>query len=138
MKTGIRLIHLAAALFAAVLPAFAAAGAMEECDGAGERAAAAKCLASLDAETQAALKQADTAAGRAARDVEVATKRPGAYTAFASSSRAFALYQQAQCDYVRAMQPDANASPANVPSAADIARMACRIDLARDRIEVLK
>ena len=136
MKTG---IQLAAALFAAVVPAWAAAGAMEECDGAtGDRATVAKCLATLDGETQAALKQADTAAGRAARDVEVATKRPGAYTAFASSSRAFALYQQAQCDYVRAMQPDANAPPTNVPSAADIARMACRVDLARDRIEILK
>ena len=135
MKIGIR---LAAALFAAVLPAWAAAGAMEECDGAGDSAAVMKCLATLDGETQAALKQADTAAGRAARDVEVATKRPGAYTAFASSSRAFALYQQAQCDYVRAMQPDAYAPPTNAPSAADIARMACRVDLARDRIEILK
>jgi Lysozyme inhibitor LprI len=112
---------------------------MEECDGAtGDRAAAAKCLATLDAETQAALKQADTAAGRVARDIEVATKRPGAYTAFASSSRAFAIYQQAQCDYVRAIQPDANAPQTNAPSAAEIARMACRIDLARDRIEILK
>jgi hypothetical protein len=136
MKTGIQLV---AALFAAVLPAFAAAGAMEECDGAtGDRAAAAKCLATLDAETQAALKQADTAAGRVARDIEVATKRPGAYTAFASSSRAFAIYQQAQCDYVRAIQPDANAPQTNAPSAAEIARMSCRIDLARDRIEILK
>src|SRR4029450_1811248 len=100
MKTGLQLV---AALFAAVLPSFAAAGAMEECDGAtGDRAAAAKCLVTLDAEIQAALKQADTAAGRAARDIEVATKRPGAYTAFASSSRAFAFYQQGHGDYVRA------------------------------------
>ena len=83
-------------------------------------------------------RQSETAAGRAARDIEVATKRPGAYTAFASSSRAFALYQQAQCDYVRAMQPDAGAPPTAVPSAADIARLACRVDLARERIETLK
>jgi aminoglycoside phosphotransferase len=69
---------------------------------------------------------------------EFATKRPGAYTAFASSSRAFALYQQAQCDYVRVMQPDANAPPTGTPSAADIARLACRVDLARERIETLK
>jgi lysozyme inhibitor LprI len=135
MKNGIR---LAAALLAAVLPAWAAAGAMEECDGAGDPAAAMKCLATLDGETQAALKQADTAAGRAARDVEVASKRPGAYTAFASSSRAFALYQQAQCDYVRTMHPGADAPQTNVSSPADIARTACRIDLARDRIEILK
>jgi hypothetical protein len=131
-------IRVAAALFAAMVPAWASAGAMDECETAGERDAVAKCLATLDAETLASLKRTETAAGRAARDIEVATKRPGAYTAFASSSRAFALYQQAQCDYIRAMQPDANAPPTGVPSAADIARLACRVDLARDRIEILK
>ena len=104
--------NIAAAILAALFPVMAAAGAMDECGGGDDRDAAAKCLATLDGETQAALKTAETAAGRVARDVEVATKRPGAYTAFASSSRAFALYQQAQCDYVRAMQPDAGAPPA--------------------------
>jgi hypothetical protein len=131
-------LRVAAALFAAMVPAWAGAGAMDECDGAGERDAVAKCLTTLDAETLASLKRAETAAGRAARDVEVATKHPGAYTAFAASSRAFAFYQQAQCDYTRAMQPDANAPPTGVPSAADIARLACRVDLARERIETLK
>jgi len=131
-------MRIAAALLAAFVPAWASAGAMDECDAAGDRAAVAKCLTTLDAETLASLKRAETAAGRAARDAEVATKRPGAYTAFASSSRAFALYQQAQCDYIRAMQPDANVPPTDVPSAADIARLACRVDLARDRIEILK
>jgi hypothetical protein len=131
-------IRVAAALLAAMFPAWAAAGAMDECDDAGGRDAVAKCLTTLDNEGLATLKRVETAAGRAARDIEVATKRPGAYTAFASSSRAFALYQQAQCDYVRAMQPDAGAPPTGEPSAADIARLACRVDLARERIETLK
>ncbi|MEO8677258.1 MAG: hypothetical protein ABI569_16900 [Casimicrobiaceae bacterium] len=126
------------ALAAALFPAFAAAAAMDECDDAGDREAVAKCLTNLDGEALAALKRAETAAGRAARETEVATKRPGAYTAFASSSRAFALYQQAQCDYVRSMQPDAGAPAAAVPSAADLARLACRVDLARARTEILK
>jgi len=129
---------VAAAMAALVFPAHAWAGAMDECESAGDREAAAKCLTGLDGETQATLKKAENVAGRAAREVEVATKRPGAYTAFASSSRAFALYQQAQCDYVRAMQPDAGAPAAAIPSEADLARLACRVDLARDRIESLK
>jgi hypothetical protein len=129
----------AAALAAALFPAGAIAGAMDECEGAGDAAAVAKCLTDLDLETLAALKRAEAAAGRAARDVEVESKRPGAYTAFAASSRAFALYQQAQCDYVRSLQPDANARPTSAaPSRADLAKVACRIDLARDRIELLK
>jgi hypothetical protein len=130
--------HVTAALFAALFPVCATAGAMDECDSAGDRGAVAKCLATLDGETLAALKKAETAAGRGARDIEITTKHPGAYTAFASSSRAFAVYQQAQCDYVRAMQPDANAPTAAVPSGADNARLACRVDLARERIGTLK
>ena len=130
---------LAVALAAALASPCILAGAMDECEGAGDRDAVAKCLADLDLETLAALKRAEAAAGRAAREVELTTKQPGAYTAFASSSRAFALYQQAQCDYVRALQPDANARPTSAaPRAADLAKIACRIDLARDRIDLLK
>jgi hypothetical protein len=131
-------IRVAAAFLAAVFPAWTAAAAMDECDDAGGRDAVAKCLTTLDSETLTTLKSVETAAGRAARDIEVATKRPGAYTAFASSSRAFVLYQQAQCDYIRTMQPDASAPRTDTPSAADIARLACRVDLARERIETLK
>ena len=131
-------IRFAAMLLTAIVPACAAAGAMDECDKAPDREATAKCLAALDGDTLADLKKAETAAGKAAREVEVATKHPGAYTLFASSSRTFALYQQAQCDYVRAMQPDANAKSTGAASDADLARLACRIDLARERIEVLK
>jgi hypothetical protein len=130
--------YVVAAVVAALFPAFAAASAMDECDDAGDRGAVAKCLTNLDGEALASLKQAETAAGRAARDVEVATKHPGAYTAFASSSRAFAIYQQAQCDYVRAMQADAGAPAAAEPTVATLARLACRVDLARERIEILK
>ena len=125
-------------VIAALVPAMAVAGAIDECDGAGDREAAARCLAKLDGETQSTLKTAEIAAGRAAREIEVASKRPGAYTAFASSSRAFALYQQTQCDYVRALQPDAGAPASAEPTAATLARLACRVDLTRDRIETLK
>jgi hypothetical protein len=127
------------ALAAALAASAALAGAMDECDRSSDREAVAKCLTALDLETLAGLKKAETAAGQAARNAEVASKRPGAYTAFASSSRAFALYQQAQCEYARAMQPDANVRPTSAaPSAADLAKLACRIDLARERIETLK
>jgi hypothetical protein len=132
-------IRAVTVLAAALLATAARAGALEECDRPGDREAAARCLTALDLETLAALKKAETAAGRAAHDVEVASKRPGAYTAFASSSRAFALYQQAHCEYVRSMQPDANVRPTSAaPSDADLAKIACRIDLARERIEILK
>ena len=129
---------MAVLLFAAGLPAGAMADAMEECDKGDDRAATAACLASLEGDAQLALKRVEMAAGKAARDVEVATKRPGAYTAFASSSRAYTLYTQAQCDYVRAMQPDAGAPAGAIPSAADIARLACRVDLTRERVDALK
>jgi len=36
------------------------------------------------------------------------------------------------------MQPDAGAPPGPVPSAADVARLSCRVDLTRERIEDLK
>lgn len=127
-----------ALLLAAWFPAGAMADAMEECDKGDDRAAVAACLGSLESDAQAALKRSEMAAGKAAREVEVATKRPGAYTAFASAARAFALYTQAHCDYVRAMQPDAGAPPGAVPSAADVARLACRVDLTRERIDDLK
>jgi hypothetical protein len=128
-----------AALAVALASPCVRAGAMAECEVAGDRNAVLKCLSDLDLETLAALKRVETAAGRAAREIEVTTKQPGAYTAFASSSRAFALYQQAQCDYVRALQPDARVRPTSAaPSPADLAKIACRIDLARDRIDLLK
>ena len=129
---------MAAAILAVLFPTCAVAGAIDECEGAGDREAVAQCLSALEGETQVALKRIETTAGRAARDIEVASKRPGAYTAFASSSRAFALYQQAQCDYIRALQPDAGAPAGAVPSGADVARLACRVDLTRDRIDALK
>ncbi len=132
-----RVRHFAVAAIAALAPLVASAGAMDECEG--SRDAVAKCLSDLELETQAALKRAETDAGKAARDVEVATKQPGAYTAFAAASRAFSLYQQAQCDYVRALQPDANVRAKTAePSQADLAKIACRVDLARDRIDLLK
>ena len=128
---------LALAFALAAPPALA--GAMDECEGAGGREAVAKCLTTLDLETLAALKKAENAAGRAARDLEDATKHPGAYTAFASAARAFALYQQAQCEYVRAIQPDANVRATSAaPTGAELAQIACRIDLARERIATLK
>ncbi len=131
--------RVAAAALVALAPLAATAGAMDECGNAGDRQAVFKCLSELDLETLAALKRAETAAGKAARDLEASSKQTGASAAFASSSRAFALYQQAQCDYVRALEPDANArAKSPEPSRADLAQLACRIDLARVRIELLK
>jgi hypothetical protein len=128
-------------LAAAVLcPGAAAAGALAQCEGATrEFDAVARCLIALDLETLTALQQAERRAGAAARDFDERAKRGNTgYAALAQSSRAFALYQGAQCDYVHAMTPGSNVRPKKAgPTAADIARIACRIDLARRRIDEL-
>ena len=134
--------RMAVALLAAValLPGMAAAGALAECQAPSrETEAVARCLTALDLETLAALQQAEQRAAAAARDLDARTKRGNAaYAALAQSSRAFALYQGAQCDYVQATTPGANLRPkAAGPSAADLARITCRIGLARQRIDQL-
>ena len=124
----------------ALLPVAVVAGALDRCQGpARELDAVARCLTALDLETLAALQQAERRAADAARDLDLRTKRGNtAYAALAQSSRAFALYQGAQCDYVQAMTPGANVRPTTAgPAAADLARVACRIDLARQRINEL-
>jgi Lysozyme inhibitor LprI len=125
---------------AALLPGTAAAGALAECQAPSRDAdAVARCLTALDLETLARLKQAEERAAAAARDLDERTKRGNtAYAALAQSSRAFALYQGAQCDYVHATTPGANLRPKSAgPAAADLARIACRIDIARQRIDQL-
>ena len=128
-----------AALAILLISSSALAGAWRECRDAGSPEAVAKCLTALDLQTLSALKQAETETARAAREFEDRIKRPGAYTAFAASTRAFALYQQAQCDYEGAMEPDGNVrATSSVPTAAELSKIACRIDLARERIRNLR
>jgi len=132
--------HVAVLVVATLLPGTAAAGAYTECQApAREAEAVARCLTALDLETLAALQQAERRAAAAAREFDERSKRGNTgYAALAQSSRAFALYQGAQCDYVHAMSPGANVRPKTAgPAAADLARIACRIDLARQRIDEL-
>jgi len=134
--------RMAVALLAAValLPGMAAAGALAECQAPSrETEAVARCLTALDLETLAALQQAEQRAAAAARDLDERTKRGNtAYAALAQSSRAFALYQGALCDYVHTTTPGANLRPKTAgPAAADLARIACRVDVARQRIDQL-
>jgi hypothetical protein len=130
-----------AVLAAIVLcPGAAGAGALAQCRGAAlELDAVARCLTALDLETLAALQQAEREAGAKARGFDAASKRGNSgYAALAQASRAFALYQGAQCEYAHAMTPGANLRPKVAgPTAADLARIACRIDLARRRIDEL-
>ena len=131
----------AAMLTAAMLgPGAAVAGALAQCEGAArDFDAVARCLTALDLETLTALQQAERRAGAAAREFDERSKRGNTgYAALAQASRAFALYQGAQCDYAHAMTPGANVRPTMAgPTAADLARIACRIDLARQRIDEL-
>ena len=128
-----------AALAAMLVPSMALAGAWRECRDAGSPGAVAKCLSALDLQTLSALKQTETETAKAARDFEEKIKHPGAYTAFAGATRAFALYQQAQCEYESAMEPEGGTrASSSVPTAAELAKIACRIDLARERIKNLK
>jgi hypothetical protein len=123
---------------AVLIPGPAAAGALAQCQGAArEIDAVVRCLTALDLETLAALQQAEQRAGAQAREFDARSKRGNTgYAALAQSSRAFALYQGAQCEYEHAMTPGANVrSKSAGPAAADLARIACRIDLARQRID---
>ena len=135
-----RLWHGAVLAAVALMPGPAAAGALAQCQSATrEIDAVARCLTALDLETLAALQQAEQRAGARAREFDASSKRGNTgYAALAQSARAFALYQGAQCDYVHATTPGANVRPKSAgPAAADLARIACRIDLARQRIDEL-
>jgi uncharacterized protein YecT (DUF1311 family) len=135
-----RLPYLAILAAAALIPGAAAAGALAQCQSATrELDTVARCLTALDLETLAALQQAERRTAAAAREFDERSNRGNTgYAALAQSSRAFALYQGAQCDYVHAMTPGANVRPKTAgPAAADLARIACRIDLARQRIDEL-
>jgi len=137
MTPGLPLVLVA---MAALLPPAAAAGALAECQvPAREFEAVARCLTALDLETLAALQRAEQRAAAAAREQDERTQRGNtAHAALAQSARAFALYQSAQCDYVHATMPGASVRPKTAgPTAADLARVACRIDLARQRIAEL-
>lgn len=134
---------LGATLLAALasLAPVASAGALAECQAPNrDFEAVARCLTALDLETLAALQDAEKRAAAAARELDEKTKRGNAaYAAFMQSTRAFALFQGAECEYVQAMAPGANVrSRTPGPTPADLARIACRIELARSRIEMLK
>jgi hypothetical protein len=117
------------------------AGALAECQAPNrDFEAVARCLTALDLETLAALKSTEQRAAAAARELDEKTKRGNAaHAALAQSSRAFALFQSAECEYVFATTPGSNVrSKSAGPTSADLARIACRIELARSRIEMLK
>jgi hypothetical protein len=137
----VRARTLAFTLLIAGVPAVARAGALAECQVPGrEFEAVARCLTALDLETLAKLQAAEHRAAAAARELDEKTKRGNAaYAAFAQASRAFALFQGAECEYVFATTPGSNIrSKSAGPTHADLARIACRIELARGRIEMLK
>lgn len=121
-----------AALAAGLLgfAASAAAGALDECQTAGDHAAVSRCLLESDRDAQASLRNAEAAAGTRARELDTATGRPGANAALAKSLRAFAEYRTLQCDYVKALYGSGNG--------ADQAALACRIDLTRRRVRDLQ
>jgi uncharacterized protein YecT (DUF1311 family) len=108
----------------------AAAGALDECQTAGDHAAVTRCLVDADTQAQASLRNAEATAGTRARELDNATGRPGANAALAKSMRAFADYRTMQCDYVKALYASG--------SGAEQAGLACRIDLTRRRVRELQ
>jgi uncharacterized protein YecT (DUF1311 family) len=121
-----------AALAAGLLgiAANATAGALDECQTAGDHAAVSRCLLEMDRDAQASLRNAEAAAGTRARELDAVTGRPGANAALAKSLRAFTEYRTLQCDFVKAMYASGNG--------AEQAALACRIDLTRRRVRDLQ
>ena len=112
------------------LAAPAAAGALDECQTAGDHAAVTKCLAEADAQAQASLRNAEAAAGTRAREIDNATGRPGANAALAKTLRTFADYRTKQCDYIKALYASG--------VGAEQAGLGCRVDLTRRRVRELQ
>ncbi len=112
------------------LAAPVAAGALDECQTAGDHAAVTRCLAEADAQAQASLRSAEAAAGIRAREIDNATGRAGANAALAKTLRAFAEYRTLQCDYVKALYASGGG--------AEQAGLACRVDLTRRRVRELQ
>ena len=112
------------------LAAPATAGALDECQTAGDHAAVTRCLLDLDSQAQASLRNAEAVAGTRARELDNATGRPGANAALAKSLRAFMEYRTLQCDYVKALYASG--------SGAEQAGLGCRIDLTRRRVRELQ
>ena len=108
----------------------ATAGALDECQTAGDHAAVTRCLLDLDSQAQASLRNAEAVAGTRARELDNATGRPGANAALAKSLRAFMEYRTLQCDYVKALYASGNG--------AEQAALGCRIDLTRRRVRELQ
>ena len=108
----------------------AAAGALDECLTAGDHAAVTRCLVEADAQAQAALRNAEAAAGTRAREIDTATGRSGANAALAKTLRAFSDYRTLQCDYIRALYASGGG--------AEQAGLGCRVDLTRRRVRELQ
>ena len=117
-------------LLAAVAAAPVAAGALEECQIAGDHPAVTKCLLEADAEAQSSLRNAEAVAGTRARELDTATGRAGANAALAKTLRAFLEYRTLQCNYVKALYASG--------TGAEDAGLACRVDLTRRRVRELQ
>ena len=126
-------MNILVAALAAVLLGIAAnatAGALDECQTAGDHAAVSRCLLESERDAQASLRNAEAAAGTRAREIDVATGRPAANAALARTLRVFTEYRTLQCDYVKALYGSGNG--------AEQAAIACRIDLTRRRVRELQ
>ena len=121
---------VAVAMVLLSLAAPAAAGALDECQTAGDHAAVTRCLAEADAQAQASLRNAEAAAGTRAREIDNATGRPGANAALAKTLRTFADYRTTQCDYVKALYASG--------AGGEQAGLGCRVDLTRRRVRELQ
>ena len=119
-----------AALLLLGLASPATAGALDECQTAGDHAAVTRCLIDIDTQVQASLRTAEAAAGTRARELDTATGRAGANAALAKTLRAFSDYRTLQCDYVKALYASG--------SGAEQAGLGCRVDLTRRRVRELQ
>jgi uncharacterized protein YecT (DUF1311 family) len=123
-------------LRALVVPVFclvagsAAADPTLECSVAGgSQIEIGDCLAAVDANVGAALEQALSFARSAAEELDATTGRADSVPALEASQAAWEAFRDAHCGYVGSTWAGG--------SGTGIAMAACRIELARDRVEAL-
>jgi uncharacterized protein YecT (DUF1311 family) len=88
-----------------------------------------ECLTAIDANVTAALEQVLSFARNAAEQLDADTGRPESVPALEASQAAWEAYRDAQCGYIGSTWAGGSGTGSAIG--------ACRIELARDRIDAL-
>ena len=123
-----RWITMAMFLLATAAPA--AAGALDECQTAGDHAAVSRVPARSRRAGAGELAQRGSCCRHARPGDRQRHRPPRRQAALAKTLRTFADYRTTQCDYVRALYASGGG--------AEQAQLACRVDLTRRRVRELQ